>query len=41
MTLFSRAADDPDLAAVFSAVLDKYYSGEPDPLTVEKLSAQR
>lgn len=38
MTLFGRAADDPE---VFDRVLAKYYGGEPDPLTVELLSAER
>ncbi|WP_234794148.1 DUF1810 domain-containing protein [Mycolicibacterium flavescens] len=41
MTLFSRAARDPDLRAVFDAVLAKYYGGEPDPLTLDKLNAER
>ena len=36
MTLFSQASNaDP----VFQAVLDKYYDGEPDPLTLELLRA--
>ncbi|MFI7601970.1 DUF1810 domain-containing protein [Actinoplanes sp. NPDC049681] len=34
MTLFARAADDP---APFQAVLDKYYDGEPDPATLDRL----
>jgi len=34
MTLFARAADDP---AVFRAVLDRYYGGEDDPLTLQRL----
>ena len=34
MTLFAHAADDP---AVFRAVLDRYYGGEDDPLTVQRL----
>lgn len=38
MTLFGRAADDPE---VFDRVLAKYYDGQPDPLTVELLSAER
>ena len=33
MTLFARAADDPE---VFEAVLDRYYDG-PDPRTLELL----
>ena len=33
MTLFARAADDPE---VFQAVLDRYYDG-PDPLTLKLL----
>lgn len=41
MTLFSRASDDPTVRAVFDQVLTKYYDGEPDPLTVERLSAGR
>lgn len=41
MTLFSRATDDPDVAAVFDQVLTKYYNGEPDPLTVQRLTAER
>ncbi|GAT10668.1 calpastatin [Mycolicibacterium novocastrense] len=40
MTLFSRAADDPDDEALFGRVLTKYYGGEPDPLTVELLSGE-
>ena len=38
MTLFARAAADP---AVFREVLGKYYDGEDDPLTVDRLSAGR
>ncbi len=34
MTLFARAAPDE---AVFQQVLDKYFDGEPDPLTLERL----
>ncbi|GAA3960457.1 DUF1810 domain-containing protein [Actinoplanes auranticolor] len=34
MTLFAHAADDP---AVFRAVLDRYYGGEDDPATVQRL----
>jgi uncharacterized protein (DUF1810 family) len=34
MTLFARAADDP---AVFRAVLDRYYGGEDDPATLQRL----
>lgn len=34
MTLFARAADDP---ALFQAVLDKYYGGEPDPATLDRV----
>ncbi|OBI74787.1 DUF1810 domain-containing protein [Mycobacterium sp. E740] len=41
MTLFSRAAGDLEAGAVFRAVLTKYYDGEPDPLTVERLSGGR
>jgi uncharacterized protein (DUF1810 family) len=35
MTLFARAADDND---DFVAVLDKFYGGEEDPATLERLS---
>lgn len=41
MTLFRLAADDPGIAAEFDAVLQKYYDGEPDPLTVQRLNAAR
>jgi uncharacterized protein (DUF1810 family) len=34
MTLFARAARDP---AVFRAVLDRYYGGEDDPATLQRL----
>jgi uncharacterized protein (DUF1810 family) len=34
MTLFARATDDN---ADFRAVLDKFYNGEEDPVTVEQL----
>jgi uncharacterized protein (DUF1810 family) len=34
MTLFAHAAEDP---AVFRAVLDRYYGGEDDPLTLQRL----
>jgi uncharacterized protein (DUF1810 family) len=34
MTLFSRAAPG---AAIFSQALDKYFAGQPDPLTLELL----
>jgi uncharacterized protein (DUF1810 family) len=34
MTLFARAADDP---TVFRAVLDRYYGGEDDPATLQRL----
>jgi uncharacterized protein (DUF1810 family) len=34
MTLFARAADDPK---VFRAVLDRYYDGEDDPATLQRL----
>jgi uncharacterized protein (DUF1810 family) len=34
MTLFARA--DPD-TPVFTAVLDRYFDGEPDPATLERL----
>ncbi len=35
MTLFSRATDDNQ---DFVALLDKYYGGEQDPLTLERLT---
>jgi uncharacterized protein (DUF1810 family) len=35
MTLFARAVPDE---AVFTAVLDRYFDGEPDPATLERLS---
>jgi uncharacterized protein (DUF1810 family) len=35
MTLFARAAPDE---AVFTAVLDRYFDGEPDPATLERLA---
>jgi uncharacterized protein (DUF1810 family) len=38
MTLFARATDDH---ADFRAVLDKFYGGDEDPLTVELLTAAR
>ena len=38
MTLFARAADDPDTRADFIAVLDAFYDGAEDPLTVEQLA---
>lgn len=38
MTLFALAADDN---AEFQAVLDKFYDGEPDPVTVERITAAR
>jgi len=34
MTLYSRAASE---AAVFTEALDKYFAGQPDPLTLELL----
>jgi uncharacterized protein (DUF1810 family) len=34
MTLFSRAAPE---AAIFTQALDKYFAGQPDPLTLELL----
>lgn len=38
MTLFARAAEED---SVFGEVLAKYYGGEEDPLTVERLTAAR
>jgi uncharacterized protein (DUF1810 family) len=37
MTLFARAADDPEMRADFVAVLDKFYGGEEDPATISLL----
>jgi uncharacterized protein (DUF1810 family) len=37
MTLFAHATDDN---AEFRAVLDKFYAGEDDPATVERLKAR-
>ncbi|GAA3351737.1 DUF1810 domain-containing protein [Amorphoplanes nipponensis] len=34
MTLFAHAADDP---GVFRAVLERYYGGQDDPLTLQRL----
>lgn len=34
MTLFMRAADDP---TPFAAALEKYFAGEPDPMTLDRL----
>ena len=34
MTLFAHAAEDP---AVFRAVLDRYYGGQDDPATLQRL----
>jgi uncharacterized protein (DUF1810 family) len=34
MTLFSRAASD---TSVFNDALQKYFAGQPDPLTLELL----
>ena len=38
MTLFSRAAEDP---GVFGQALNKYFSGEPDALTLERIRESR
>jgi uncharacterized protein (DUF1810 family) len=35
MTLFARAATDPDQRAVFRAVLERWFDGEDDPLTLQ------
>ena len=40
MTLFLQAADG-DAAEGFTAVLDRWYGGEPDPATVALLAAER
>jgi uncharacterized protein (DUF1810 family) len=37
MTLFARACEEAD-RALFQAVLDRYYDGEPDAGTVAMLS---
>jgi uncharacterized protein (DUF1810 family) len=34
MTLFALAASNPD---VFQGILDQYFSGQPDPLTIERV----
>jgi len=36
MTLFAEAADEP-AATVFREVLERYYDGEPDAATLEKI----
>lgn len=41
MTLFARAADDPDIRADFRAVLDKFYVGDEDQATLDLLSTAR
>ncbi|MCT7661936.1 DUF1810 domain-containing protein [Mycobacterium deserti] len=38
MTLFARTAEDADVRAEFRAVLDKFYDGAEDPLTVAELA---
>jgi uncharacterized protein (DUF1810 family) len=38
MTLFARATDDPEVQADFRAVLDKFYDGVEDALTVGALA---
>jgi len=35
MTLFSRAAEDP---SIFNEALQKYFDGQPDPLTLQLLN---
>ncbi len=37
MTLFVRAAEDPEVRGRFVAVLERYYAGSEDPLTVARL----
>jgi uncharacterized protein (DUF1810 family) len=37
VTLFARAAPDDAGAAVFTAVLDRYFGGDPDPRTLDLL----
>ncbi len=39
MTLFARAAADPDVRADFVAVLDKFYGGAEDSATRQPLGA--
>jgi uncharacterized protein (DUF1810 family) len=41
MTLFGAVAADPAEQAEFQAVLDTYYDGRGDPVTLEMLSAAR
>lgn len=41
MTLFAAVATDPDELADFRAVLDKFYGGLGDPVTLEMLSVAR
>lgn len=38
MTLFLRASEAPADRDLFTVVLNRYYGGEPDPLTLEMLS---
>lgn len=38
MTLFARAADDPEVRSEFVAVLDKFYGGAEDQVTVSLLA---
>jgi hypothetical protein len=38
MTLFARAAGDAATAAPFREALRKYFAGEEDPLTRERLT---
>lgn len=37
MTLFARAAADPDWQRIFTAVLEQYYDGAEDPATLARL----
>ena len=37
VTLFARAAEDTADAPVFTAVLDRYFDGDPDPRTLDLL----
>ncbi len=41
MTLFAAVATDFDELADFRAVLDKFYDGLGDPVTLEMLSVAR
>ena len=38
MTLFAHAADTAEVQADFRAVIEKFYDGVEDPLTLEQLA---